>query len=82
MRELGLIMIGSKFYIKCHDMVFELRVKLFDEAIGYLVSYFYVLHQHYPKDTKFVFSFLERIFGMAPSVQSRAVTALLNCLVY
>ena len=77
---LGILVIGRNFSIKCDDLSFSLPVKLLEEAVGYLVAYHFCLLVDYPKQTKFVMSFLERLFGMDASVQSRAVTMLINSL--
>lgn len=69
-------------FIKCDDLSFLLPVKLLDEAVSYLVGYHYCLHVNYPKKTKFIMSFLERLFGMEASVQSRAVTMLIKGLAF
>lgn len=76
-----MLQIGEKFHVKIQDSAFLLKVKTLEEALGYLVAYYYVLHHNFPKSVKFVFSFFDRLFGMSSEIQSRLVTNFLKeCL--
>lgn len=66
----GILDLNGQYFIKVDDSAILLDVKTLDEAIGYLVAYYYILHIKYPPTLKFVLGFFERLFEIEPTFES------------
>ncbi len=65
----GLLVMNNKFYIKIDEKAIHLpsTVTLLQEAVAYLVMFYYILDLNYPEPLKFVFGFFERLFQIENS---------------
>lgn len=67
----GIIELNGQFFVKVDDSAVLLgNAQTLEEALAYLVAYYYVLHLKYPPTLKFVFGFFERLFELEPTSES------------
>lgn len=72
----GIFQIGRQFFVKVDDIAIYLpnAVSKIEEAVAYLVMYYYILDLNYPEPLKFVYGLLEHLFQIEkPSMQSKNV---------
>ena len=68
---LGILEINEQFFIKIDNSAVLLRdVKYLEEAVAFLVAYYYILNLKFPPTLKFMFGFFERLFEIEPTAES------------
>lgn len=67
----GILEINDQYFIKVDNSAVLLQdVKYLEEAVAFLVAYYYILDIKFPPTLKFVFGFFERLFEIEPTAES------------
>lgn len=79
----GILQIGNQYFIKIDESAVYLpeSVTRIQEALGYLLMYYYILNLNFPDALKFVFVFFEHLFDIEPSIDSVVVKRLIGSFV-
>ena len=80
----GILEIGGQFFIKVDNLAVFLpeSVSSLQQAVGYLLMYYYILDLDYPPSLKFVFVFFEMLFNIPPSSDATVVKKLFGDVLY
>lgn len=67
----GILEINSQYFLKIDEGAIAIpgNIKMLEEAVAYLLIYYYILNINFPEPLKFVFGFFERLFNLQPSVK-------------